>query len=63
MSPCFDAQEAADNRQCAGRLTQVTQLLCDLLKDLNMAPDMYLGLHPELREWWEEHKDADEKRK
>ncbi len=56
MSPCYDAQEADDNRNCRERLTKVTRLLCEVIRH-GVANTM--ESNPELEEWWDEHKAAD----
>lgn len=63
--PCQDHQGEAENEQMRERVDKLTRMLCGLCQRAEQR-DPKLGLlreDPELAQWWEEHKQADFKRK
>lgn len=64
--PCYDGG-AYDDLASKKRCDKLTRLLCEACEGLEVAAvnDGYPpteGMSPELRKWWEEHKEFDKKR-
>lgn len=54
--PCrYDGCDTQDRAMVAWRLDTATRLLCHLMRTKEFD-------HPEIQEWWEEHKELDAKR-
>jgi activator of 2-hydroxyglutaryl-CoA dehydratase len=55
-SSLVSRQELSDVQN---ELNQVTEILCDLCKNIEENNDNYFSKDPILREWWENHKEMD----
>lgn len=65
--PCYDHRNSPDyvraevTHEMTGRITELAAWLCyalGTLESLGLSP-----LDPKLKQWWEDHKDFDTKRK
>ena len=65
--PCFDHQQAEEDRNCRKRCDELARLLCEAMQIVEGSNDTggraIQGASKELREWWREHKKFDKARK